>query len=201
MTRICRICGEEFEPLSRERTCQVCKSFKRRKNAEPGSEFDLCVKNAAESMHKITLVLQQANAVGMSYGQFVAMEERKKTMANKGLSKEKIEEVQSLIESGATRKMIAAQMGVSTATVDRIKKGMQSENDKPAPAPKTAFTTLEAAKYCISPRELDALRALISQAVRAFAGIECATSADSYNLGQTFGLLTAAQMILEGDVT
>jgi hypothetical protein len=40
---------------------------------------------------------------------------------------------------------------------------------------------------------------LIGQAVKAFAGIECATAADSYNLGQTFGLLTAAQMILEGD--
>lgn len=206
MTCICRICGEEFEPLSRERTCPVCKSFKRRKNAEPGSEFDLCVKNAAESMHKITLVLQQANAVGMSYGQFVAMEERKKTMANKGLSKEKIEEVQSLIESGATKKQIAEKAGVGLSTVDRIKKGMQSAEDKaekptpkpPKPEPQT-FATLENAKECISPRELDALRALISQAVRAFAGIECATAADSYNLGQTFGLLSAAQMILEGE--
>lgn len=120
-------------------------------------------------------------------------------MANKGLSKEKIEEVQALIETGATRKQIAAKMGVSTATVDRIKKGMQSEGDKPAPKTAPAFTALEVAKECISPRELDALRALIGQAVKAFAGIECATAADSYNLGQTFGLLTAAQMILGDD--
>ena len=134
-------------------------------------------------------------------------------MANKGLSKDKIEEVQALIESGATRKEIAEKAGVGLATVDRIKSGRltaegKSEKpksaSKPKPEPKPepqTFATLENAKELISPRELDALRALISQAVRAFAGIECATSADSYNLGQTFGLLTAAQMILEGDVT
>lgn len=136
------------------------------------------------------------------------LERRRKALAMKGLPKEQIEEVRSLIERGETRKMIAEQMGVSTTTVDRIKKGMQSENDKPAPkpnnvgrglAPAAPAATLEVAKESISPRELDALRALISQAVRAFAGIECATPADSYNLGQTFGLLTAAQMILGDD--
>lgn len=124
----------------------------------------------------------------------------------KALTKEKIDEVQALIGTGATKKQIAEKAGVGLSTVDRIKKGMQSAEDKaekptpkpPKPEPQT-FATLENAKECISPRELDALRALISQAVRAFAGIECATSADSYNLGQTFGLLTAAQMILEGE--
>lgn len=136
------------------------------------------------------------------------LERRRKAlaMANKGLSKDKIEEVQALIESGATRKEIAAQAGVSNTTIDRIKRGDLTAEGKPekpksAPKPKTetTFTALEAAQECISPRELDALRALISQAVRAFAGIECATAADSYNLGQTFGLLIAAQMILGDD--
>lgn len=124
----------------------------------------------------------------------------------KGLPKEKIEEVQALIESGATKKEIAEKAGVGLSTVDRIKSGQltaegKSEKPKSAPKPKPepVFTALEVAQERISPRELDALRALISQAVRAFAGIECATPADSYNLGQTFGLLTAAQMILEGD--
>lgn len=138
------------------------------------------------------------------------LERRRKAvaMANKGLSKDKIEEVQALIESGATRKEIAEKAGVGLATVDRIRSGQltaegKSEKPKSAskPKPEPVFTAPETAQELISPRELDALRALISQAVRAFAGIECATSADSYNLGQTFGLLTAAQMILEGDVT
>ena len=138
------------------------------------------------------------------------LERRRKAlaMANKGLSKEKIEEIQSLIERGETIKMIAATMGVSNTTVGRIKAGMRAVEDKPAPkpnnvgrelAPAAPSAALEAAQERISPRELDALRALIGQAVKAFAGIECATAADSYNLGQTFGLLTAAQMILGDD--
>lgn len=141
------------------------------------------------------------------------LERRRKALAmSKSLPKEKIEEVQALIESGATRKEIAAQAGVSTTTIDRIKRGdltAEGKPEKPKSAPKpdvgrglapaAPAAALEAVQECISPRELDALRALIGQAVKAFAGIECATSADSYNLGQTFGLLTAAQMILEGD--
>lgn len=139
------------------------------------------------------------------------LERRRKAIEMKGLPKEKIEEVQALIESGATRKEIAEKAGVGLATIDRIKSGQLTAEGKPKFTPKPTpkppkpepqtFATLENAKELISPRELDALRALISQAVRAFAGIECATSADSYNLGQTFGLLTAAQMILEGDET
>lgn len=140
------------------------------------------------------------------------LERRRKAIESmKALTKEKIEEVQALIETGATRKEIAEKAGVGLATIDRIKSGQltaegKSEKpksaSKPKPEPKPepqTFATLENAKECISPRELDALRALISQAVRAFAGIECATAADSYNLGQTFGLLSAAQMILEGE--
>ena len=128
------------------------------------------------------------------------LERRRKTLAMKGLPKEKIEEVQALIETGATRKEIAAQAGLSNTTIDRIKRGDLTAEGKPAkPAQTPVFTALEVAPDPITQRELDALRALISQAARAFAGIECATPADSYNLGQTFGLLTAAQMILGDD--
>lgn len=134
------------------------------------------------------------------------LERRRKAIEMKGLPKEKIEEVQALIAVGGTRKEIAEKTGVGLSTVDRIRSGQltaegTSEKPKSAPKPKPepVFTALEAAQECISPRDLDALRALISQAVRAFAGIECATPADSYNLGQTFGLLTAAQMILGDD--
>lgn len=136
------------------------------------------------------------------------LERRRKVIEDmKALTKEKIDEVKVLIESGATRKEIAEKAGVGLATIDRIKSGQlttEGRADKPAkpkadkPEPQ-AYTTLETSQELITPRELDALRALIGQAVKAFAGIECATAADSYNLGQTFGLLTAAQMILEGE--
>ena len=134
------------------------------------------------------------------------LERRRKALAMKGLPKEKIEEVQALIESGATKKEIAEKAGVGLSTVDRIKSGQLTAEGKPEkpksapkPKPEPVFTALEVAPDPITQRELDALRVLIGQAVKAFAGIECATAADSYNLGQTFGLLTAAQMILGGE--
>lgn len=135
------------------------------------------------------------------------LERRRKVLAmSKSLSKEKIEEVQALIGTGATRKEIAEKAGVGLATIDRIKSGQltaegKSEKPKSAPKPKPepVFTALEVAPDPITQRELDVLRVLIGQAVKAFAGIECATAADSYNLGQTYGLLTAAQMILGCD--
>lgn len=117
---------------------------------------------------------------------------RKAVEMAKSLTKEKIDEVKALLESGATRKEIAEKAGVGLATIDRIKSGQltaEGRADKPAkpkadkPEPQT-YATLENAKELISPRELDALRALIGQAVKAFAGIECATAADSYNLGR-----------------
>ena len=136
------------------------------------------------------------------------LERRRKALAmSKSLPKEKIEEVQALIGTGATRKEIAEKAGVGLATIDRIKSGQltaEGRADKPAkpkadkPEPQ-AYAEPETSQGLITPRELDALRALIGQAVKAFAGIECATAADSYNLGQTYGLLMAAQMILEGE--
>ena len=138
------------------------------------------------------------------------LERRRKALAMKGLPKEKIEEVQALIESGATKKEIAEKAGVGLSTVDRIKSGQltaegkpekpkSAPKPKPKPKPEPVFAELEVAPDPITQRELDTLRVLVGQAVKAFAGIECATAADSYNLGQTFGLLTAAQMILEGE--
>lgn len=135
------------------------------------------------------------------------LERRRKVLEmSKSLSKEKIEEVQALIESGATKKEIAEKAGVGLATIDRIRSGQLTAEGKPEkpksapkPKPEPVFAALEAAPDPITQRELDTLRVLIGQAVKAFAGIECATAADSYNLGQTFGLLTAAQMILEGE--
>lgn len=135
------------------------------------------------------------------------LERRRKVLAmSKSLSKEKIEEVQALIGTGATRKEIAEKAGVGLATIDRIKSGQLTAEDKaekpksaPKPKPEPVFTALEVAPDPITQRELDALRVLIGQAVKAFAGIEGETAADSYNLGQTFGLLSAAQMILECD--
>lgn len=52
------------------------------------------------------------------------LERRRKALAMKGLPKEKIEEEQALIESGATRKEIAEKAGVGLATIDRIKSGL-----------------------------------------------------------------------------
>lgn len=141
------------------------------------------------------------------------LERRRKALTmskeTKPLTDEKISEIKELIEDGATIAETAARAGVSKSSVCRIKSGKMGEK-KPLPAPKPkqgkpsaprpvqTFTALEAMSDIMTPRKLEALKALIGQAVKAFAGIECATSADSYNLGQTFGLLTAAQMILEG---
>ena len=133
---------------------------------------------------------------------------RRKVLAMaKSLTSEKIREVQELIETGATRKEIAEKAGVGLATIDRIKSGQLTAEGRVATPKATkqaepqTYAAPETAWGQITPRELDALKALIGQAVKAFAGIECATPADSYNLGQTYGLLMAAQMILEGDET
>ena len=138
------------------------------------------------------------------------LERRRKVLEmskeTKPLTDEKISEVKELIEDGATIAETAARTGVSKSSVCRIKSGQLTAEGKPEkpksapkPKPEPVFAELEAAPVPITQRELDTLRVLIGQAVKAFAGIECATAADSYNLGQTFGLLMAAQMILEGE--
>ena len=139
------------------------------------------------------------------------LERRRKALTmskeTKTLTNEKISEVKELIEDGATIAETAARTGVSKSSVCRIKSGKTGEK-KPLPAPKpkqekpsAPLAVLETAAEPLTQRELEALKALIGQAVKAFAGIDCATAADSYNLGQTYGLLAAAQMILEGDDT
>ena len=140
------------------------------------------------------------------------LERRRKALTmskeTKTLTDEKISEVKRTIEDGATIAETAARTGVSKSSVCRIKSGQltaegkpekpkSAPKPKPKPKPEPVFAELEVAPDPITQRELDTLRVLVGQAVKAFAGIECATAADSYNLGQTFGLLTAAQMILE----
>ena len=63
------------------------------------------------------------------------LERRRKALAmSKSLSKEKIGEVQALIESGATKKEIAEKAGVGLSTVDRIKSGQLTAEGKPEKA-------------------------------------------------------------------
>lgn len=85
MKYTCKICGEEFERVKMEWKCPNCKGHKAR-HKPPKSEETLEEKiqrhtDAADrSMHGITEILQQANAAGLSYGQYVAQEEERKTM-------------------------------------------------------------------------------------------------------------------------
>ena len=134
------------------------------------------------------------------------LERRRKAISmseknTKALTAEKISEVKKLIEDGESIAKTAEQTGVSKSSVCRIKSGhiAAKKPTEPTKLPEPKYTILEAVPDVPTTREIEALKALIGQAVKAFAGIECATAADSYNLGQTFGLLTAAQMILEGE--
>ena len=166
--------------MKRGRPAKYGRKIKR----DPDEALARCAANAAESMRRITLTLQQANAAGLSYGQYVA-EERKKAM--KGLPKEKIEEVQALIDSGAKRAEIAEQTGVSTSTITRIKSGQLTSADKPekpSPAPKPRADKPEIVRVLIT----QALEQLRSE----YDGLDCK------EVGQAIGLLTAAEMMLEG---
>lgn len=67
------------------------------------------------------------------------LERRRKALAMKSLSKEKIEEVQALIAVGGTKKEIAEKAGVGLSTVDRIRSGQltaEGKPEKPKSAPK-----------------------------------------------------------------
>lgn len=132
------------------------------------------------------------------------LERRRKALTmSKSLSKEKIGEVQALIESGAKKADIIEQTGVSASTVDRIRSGQltaEGKPDKPAPqtSPAQVFTALETAPDALSVKDTRILRSLTEQVLRALAGVEGETDADSQNLGQAYGLLTAVQLILGG---
>ena len=137
------------------------------------------------------------------------LERRRKALTmSKSLSKEKIGEVQALIESGAKKADIIEQTGVSRSTVDRIANGTLTADGKiappapdrsePAVEPGQIFTAPESTTNTLSRRDVDILRSLTEQVLRALAGVEGETDADSHNLGQAYGLLTAVQLILGG---
>lgn len=130
------------------------------------------------------------------------LERRRKALDMKGLPKEKIEEVQALIDSGAKRSEIVEQTGVSPASYDRIKNG-QLTVDKPAPKPKAdkpaEYTAvLEVLPDSLTDRDMRVLRELITQTLRALAGAEGEHVADDHALGTAVGMLTAAELLLGG---
>ena len=134
---------------------------------------------------------------------------RKAVMGHQKLSKEKIEEVQQLIAGGVKKADIIEQTGVSRSTVDRIANGTLTADGKIAPPvpdrsepaiePGQIFTVPESTTNTLPPRDVAILRSLTEQVLRALAGVEGETDADSHNLGQAYGLLVAAQLILGGE--
>lgn len=168
---------------------------------------------AAERLAKVNAICKLAWLNGMSYGQYIA--ERSKNMSDtpnvtptaentptdtptkrggfrEPLTAEKISEVRSLIDSGATIAETAEQAGVSIATVNRIKNGtygVKRPKKPPKAAEPAAITTPEVSK----PDKRDILRRLILE-------VKCCLSSaytfDDKDEGYVLGLLTAAEMIL-----
>ena len=158
--------------MKRGRPAKYGRKIKR----DPDEALTRCAANAAESMRRITLTLQQANAAGLSYGQFVAETERSRAM--KPLSQEIREKIEQLHAEGKTREEIANETGVSKTSVQRIvtgERGSAVEPQKPGPKPKP-----------------DILRLLITQALEMLERSEV----DCKEIGAAVGLLTAAEMML-----
>lgn len=91
MTIVCQICGAEFEAAgANAKFCAECKKQKQRERSRnkyikqtQGTEVAeryAAAKNQREEMNDI---LAKADAAGLSYGQYVAEEERKKAMNKK----------------------------------------------------------------------------------------------------------------------
>ena len=165
---------------------------------------------AAERLAKVNEICKLAWLNGMSYGQYIA--ERSKNMSDtpnvtptaentptdtptkrggfrEPLTAEKISEVRSLIDSGATTAKTAEQAGVSIATVNRIKSGTYSTKKPPKAAEPAGVTTPEVSKS----DKRDILRRLILE-VKC-----CLSSAPAFEdkeEGYVLGLLTAAELIL-----
>jgi len=163
---------------------------------------------AAERLAKVNEICKLAWLNGMSYGQYIA--ERSKIMSEEikneqtaeeaprkhgirePLTAEKISEVQSLIDSGATIAETAEQAGVGKSTVSRIKSGaygVKQPKKPPKAAEPAAITTPEVSKS----DKRDILRRLILE-VKC-----CLSSAPAFEdkeEGYVLGLLTAAELIL-----
>ena len=86
MTVKCQMCGAEFEAKSNKaKFCDPCKAQRKRDWARKnylartqGAEVAERYLAAAKSVKNMNAVLQEASAAGLSYGQYVAQEERKK---------------------------------------------------------------------------------------------------------------------------
>ena len=165
---------------------------------------------AAERLAKVNEICKLAWLNGMSYGQYIA--ERSKNMSDtpnvtptaentptdtptkrggfrEPLTAEKISEVRSLIDSGATIAETAKKAGVGKSTVERIKSGTYSTKKPPKAAEPAAITTPEVSK----PDKRDILRRLILE-VKC-----CLSSAPAFEdkeEGYVLGLLTAVELIL-----
>ena len=93
MTVKCQMCGTEYEAAGRNaKFCADCRkqrardhSRRHRKKAK-GINSDVVAERylaAAKSVEKMNDVLRKADAAGLSYGQYVAEEEGRKTMDKK----------------------------------------------------------------------------------------------------------------------
>lgn len=167
---------------------------------------------AAERQAKVNAICALACKHGMSYVKYMIerdkiMEENKVTQTQTAeeapkkhgirepLTAEKISEVQSLIDSGATIAETAEQTGVSKSTVNRIKNGTYGvkQPKKPHKAAEPAvFTALEVSKNGTD----DILRRLISEAKNNLSDVSAFEHCDCKEVGYAIGLLTAVEMIL-----
>lgn len=164
---------------------------------------------AAERLAKVNAICALACKYGMSYGQYIAerskiMDEENKVQTTEEAPKkrgireplppEKVERVKEMLAEGAKISDIVAETLVSRATIDRIKNGTYGvkqptklKTDKPAPSP--------------APEpQPDILRRLIGQAVETLRDAQGNDPDDCALIGKALGLLTAAEMMLEGDV-
>lgn len=91
MTIQCKMCGAEFEAVRQNaKFCPECKKqkrqdYRRRRYLEEkhGAEVAERYLAAEKQRKKMNDVLAKADAAGLSYGQYVAEEERKKAMDKK----------------------------------------------------------------------------------------------------------------------
>ena len=165
---------------------------------------------AAERLAKVNEICKLAWLNGMSYGQYIA--ERSKNMSDtptdtptaentptdtptkrggfrEPLTAEKISEVRSLIDSGATIAETAKKAGVGKSTVERIKSGTFRAKKPPKAAEPAVFATLE-----VSKNDTDSILRRLILEVKC-----CLSSAPAFEdkeEGYVLGLLTAAELIL-----
>ena len=160
---------------------------------------------AAERLAKVNAICALACKYGMSYGRYIA--ERSKIMSEENkvqtteeapkkrgirepLPPEKVERVKEMLAEGAKIGDIIAETLVSRATIDRIKNGTygvkqptKPKVDKPAPAPE--------------PKP-DIIHQMVKQALSALSDVTGEGVDDDKAIGLSIGLLTAAEMMLEG---